>query len=79
MELIKFFDHCKVCGVFLLGDDVRFICELCSPYPYQDVRKTLHKYILIWRETLENHPVEREKENKGRAAANRWLREQLVG
>lgn len=62
-------------GIHLLKKDIDFIKSCISKIPSQDVRSALIQYANIWLKTMHNTDIVYQKQNRGRYAANVYLRE----
>jgi hypothetical protein len=61
-------------GVELLREDLAFLLWLL-PKGTASRNKVIREYILIWLEVVDSEPLSHKKANRGRFAANTWLRE----
>ena len=61
----------------LLADDREFIRERIRRRP--DAAALLARYLIVWRAGADGEPVSFRKSNKGRFAANTWLRRATEG
>ena len=61
----------------LLDDDREFIRERISGRP--DAAALLARYLIVWRAAADGEPVSFRKSNRGRYAANIWLRRATEG
>lgn len=61
-------------GIELTYDDLVFLRQLLPFDPYKR-DTTLAQYKAIWHEAMQNELASHQKQNKGRYAANVWLRE----
>lgn len=61
-------------GIELTCEDLTFLRQLLPFDPYKR-DTTLAQYKAIWHEAMQNESASHQKQNKGRYAANVWLRE----
>lgn len=62
-------------GLALLPEDRRFIEKILAGQPPQIIDAALEDYKKVWQSACDAEPHEHKKDNKGRRAANTFLRE----
>lgn len=65
-------------GLELLREDATWLSRLLSGLPPGEVVGLLDGYALAWLEGMDAEPTPHRKQNKGRRAANTWLRRLFV-
>ncbi|GKS62470.1 hypothetical protein YTPLAS21_19280 [Candidatus Nitrosocosmicus sp.] len=70
-----FFEYCEKNGIELTQDDKIYIKQsvLRVTRDISVARAILHRYYLIYKDTMENEPDVIRKQNMGRRKANRYL------
>ncbi len=74
LELIE---YCDALGAQLLRDDCHFLLSHLPSFVHTRL-KVMDDYLARWRVAASRELVQHKKQNVGRYAANRWLREQSL-
>lgn len=78
MEVLKnFFSLSKAQGVELLRDDQLHVSNLTKGLQTATLRNIVFEYLKVWKTHMDMEGTEHRKQNKGRFAANTWIREYL--
>ena len=72
---MTFTEFCLANNIKLLKDDLKYIRRILEQLPKDHRAAILKQYADRWLEAMANEPNESLKNNKGRKAANEWLRE----
>ena len=74
---MSFRTHCESLGIKLLRDDIEYIKHCLQPYSKTHYRVILETYVEVWLDAMGKCDIVYQKQNKGRFAANSWLRNVL--
>ncbi len=67
--------YCQRIGLKLLKDDMKFIEKILSHMPYNEHKRLLTQYTVIWRDSMAECKNSRSAMNLGRRTANNYLRD----
>jgi hypothetical protein len=70
-------EHFRAQGVELLREDLAFLCWHL-PKDTASRNRAIDQYIATWRDAADSESLGHKKANRGRFAANTWLRERGV-
>lgn len=73
------FKHFESKKLDLLNDDKKWLEKLLTNVPAEKLSFLLNEYEHKWHEGVRNEVDEHKKQNKGRYAANSWIREKIEG
>lgn len=65
-------------GLVFLPDDYRYLSELLEGMGSTRRKDYLKQYHLVWLKGMQAEPINIKKQNKGRFAANVWIRELIL-
>jgi hypothetical protein len=72
---MTFTEYAKSCGIELLRDDIKYLRAVTARMPTEARRDVLREYASIWVGEMKKCNHDAQRQNKGRRAANLWIRD----